>query len=73
MIEILRVTINGKGLLGYRTITGKRKLTQSVTFNGKTEIDSAQYKANEKDGPMQTVAEQMLVHLASGRTLVNSK
>lgn len=73
MIEILRVTFNGKEFIGYRTIIGKRKLSQSVTFNGKTDVDSAQYKAKEKDGPMQTVAEQMLAHLASGRTLVNSK
>ena len=67
------MTFNGKEFIGYRTIIGKRKLSQSVTFNGKTDVDSAQYKAKEKDGPMQTVAEQMLAHLASGRTLVNSK
>jgi hypothetical protein len=69
MIDILRVTCNGKEFIGYRTVTGKRKLTQSVTFNGKTEVDSAQYKANEKDTIMLGFAKLILSQLATGRSM----
>tara|TARA_Y100000296_G_C5097404_1_gene218116 strand:- start:588 stop:803 length:216 start_codon:yes stop_codon:yes gene_type:complete len=69
MIDILRVTCNGKEFIGYRTVTGKRKLMQSVTFNGKTEVDSAQYKANEKDTIMLGFAKLILSQLTTGRSM----
>jgi|TARA_R110002012_G_scaffold285167_1_gene476166 hypothetical protein len=69
MKEILRVTFNGKEFKGSRTVKGKRKLTQSITFNGKTELDSAQYKVNEKDTIMLKFAKLILFQLATGSSM----
>ena len=69
MKEILRVTFNGIEFKGSRTAKGKRTLMQSITFNGKTELDSTQYMANEKDTIMLGFAKLILSQLATGRSM----
>ena len=69
MNERINTVANGKEITGYRTINGKRKLTQTVTYGGITEPDNWEYKASDKDGAMLGVAQQMLAHIASGRTI----
>lgn len=69
MKERINAVANGKEITGYRTITGKRKLTQTVTYNGITEPDSRQYKSSAKDGEMLGVAQLMLAQIATGRTI----
>ncbi|AYA64170.1 hypothetical protein [Alteromonas sp. RKMC-009] len=69
MNEYINAVANGEVVTGYRTITGKRKLTQTVTYGGITEPDNCQYKANAKDGEMLAVAQLTLVQIATGRTM----
>lgn len=69
MSEQVSTVVNGKEITGYRTITGKRKLTQTVTYGGITELDSLEYKVGERDGAMLTIAQIMLLQIASGRTM----
>lgn len=69
MNERINAVANGKEITGYRAITGKRKLTQTVTYGGITEQDSKSYKASAKDGEMLAVAQMMLVQIVTGRTM----
>lgn len=69
MNERISAVSNGKEITGYRTIAGKRKLMQAVTYNGITELDSLEYKVGERDGAMLTIAQMMLLQIASGRTM----
>lgn len=63
---------DGEKYIARRTITGSRKLRQTIHFRGIDENDSATYKPSE-EGKMLGYAKLIAWQIASGRTLTSGR